>query len=218
MMRHRIKAFTLIELLVVVTIISLLVSILLPALSRSRRQATVAVVNAELYQIGLALEAYMLENSGNPPPTYASCMIQDHYFQLPDELVDGGYLPKRPNDREAMSSGMEDRFNPGHTYKYQSVGPILLNGGAYVKNGASLYIPNGFPDNPQSTGQFYCDPKKSSVSWVIYSLGPKFNEPLMKSMFYPLPSITWYDPALDYGVLTRIRLKNGRHIGSFEGN
>ncbi|MBN2211847.1 MAG: type II secretion system protein [Sedimentisphaerales bacterium] len=216
MKKSRIKAFTLIELLVVITIISLLVSILLPALSRARRQATITTVNAELYQIGLALETYMLENSGNPPPTYASCMIQDHFFQLPDELAEGGYLPERPHKHGAMSTGIEDRFNPDHTYKYQAPGPIILNGGTHVKNGSSLHIPDGFPDNQQATGHFYSDPKESPVSWVIYSLGPHFDLPMMKSMFYPLPSTTWYDPVLDYGVLTRIRLKNGQHVGAFE--
>ncbi len=50
--------FTLIELLVVVSIIALLVSILLPALSKAREQAKKAVCGTQLHQIGLAAYEY----------------------------------------------------------------------------------------------------------------------------------------------------------------
>ena len=58
----RTGAFTLIELLVVVSIIALLVSILLPALSRAREQAKIAVCISNLHQVGLAAEMYLTDN------------------------------------------------------------------------------------------------------------------------------------------------------------
>ena len=65
-------AFTLIELLVVVSIIALLVSILLPALSRAREQAKVTVCLAHEHQLSLAALLYAEDNQDNCPSTFWS--------------------------------------------------------------------------------------------------------------------------------------------------
>lgn len=61
------RAFTLIELLVVVAIISLLISILLPALGEAREQAKRAKCAAGLHGIGIAVAACENENKGFGP-------------------------------------------------------------------------------------------------------------------------------------------------------
>ena len=66
------KAFTLIELLVVVSIIALLVSILLPALSKAREQTKRTVCAANLRQIGMMLEYYCEDNRGFYPPAQST--------------------------------------------------------------------------------------------------------------------------------------------------
>lgn len=66
-MRGKRQAFTLIEVLVVVSIIALLVSILIPTLSRAKVQARRVACSAHLHQIGVAMIGYMQYNRDRMP-------------------------------------------------------------------------------------------------------------------------------------------------------
>ncbi len=61
-MKHGKRAFTLIELLVVIAIIALLMGILIPALSRARKQARTVYCLNSLRQLGLTMQAYAHSN------------------------------------------------------------------------------------------------------------------------------------------------------------
>jgi prepilin-type N-terminal cleavage/methylation domain-containing protein len=66
------KAFTLVELLVVIGIIALLISILLPALSKARGQAQTIQCGSNLRQVGQAFNFYANEFAGRLPASIDS--------------------------------------------------------------------------------------------------------------------------------------------------
>jgi len=218
------KGFTLIELLVVLAVIAMLVAILLPGLSYVRLQSKVVAVNAELRQIGLALECYYFDHK-KYPPTREDCQtgtLDDHLFQLPKELSWGGYLPAA-GSTNVMATVMEDRFHRGHTYKYRSVGECVRDRDIIDKwIQTRLWIPDGFPgvsSLEQERGQWYSQPSESPVSWVVFSVGPRFDEQWLQDIAenrYPVPKETWYSPSEKRGFLVRIHAKNGNEYGSFE--
>ena len=64
------RAFTVIELLVVIFIIGFLISIMMPALCRSREQGNRVKCASNLRQIGLGIQMYANDNKGAFPRTY----------------------------------------------------------------------------------------------------------------------------------------------------
>lgn len=217
------KGFTLIELLVVVSIIATLLGILMPSLAKVRQQAKVLAVNSDLRQIGLAIECYFLSNK-EYPPTKQDCAegsLKDHLNQIPEQLADGQYLPKAAKT-EAMSTIIQDRFNIGHTYKYASIGECIVDRNIISKwIKTRLWIPDSFPNSSSldlQNGQWYDDIKKSPVKWVIFSIGPNFDENFVRSKYqnkYPISSQTWYNRKDNRGFIVRIHKDNGDEIGTF---
>ena len=93
MSKHR--GFTLVELLVVIGIIALLIGILLPALSRARKQASNVKCLSNLHQIALAYAQYAGENHGKMPVYMNSNATMDPAFVTWQEQL-RPYYGKRP--------------------------------------------------------------------------------------------------------------------------
>ena len=83
------QSFTLIELLVVISIISLLISILLPALGSARQAAYTTQCAANLSQIGLVLNVYAGDFNGYLPgdTDWRTSIAPAHYLSLPDSTI-----------------------------------------------------------------------------------------------------------------------------------
>lgn len=83
--------FTLIELLVVVAIIALLVSILLPSLSRARAQAAATQCKAHMHHMGVGFVTYNSQNNGFNVPSYNLPSVGSamNYTGGPDKKMDG---------------------------------------------------------------------------------------------------------------------------------
>lgn len=90
------KAFTLIELLAVIAIIAILAAILFPVLAKARERARRAQCVSNLHQIGLAVQAYLVDYDEVYPDAYNDDLVHKH----------GAY----PSFHEAMVAYVTDEY------------------------------------------------------------------------------------------------------------
>ncbi len=213
--RDKLRGFTLIELLVVIAIITLLVSILFPSLTRARFLANKAKVMAELRGIDSSLRIYYIDHECYPP-VRTDCIgdMRGHEYQLPVELAYGGYLPHGASLQTMVA--VEDPFNPDHTYKYNTPGPIVRNK-AFDEDENYFWVPDNFPWDPgddltkaRGEGTLYNHLENCPVHWAIWSVGPAGpDSPKALSQRCPASSRTWYDPSDGQGIICRILTADG---------
>ena len=100
------RAFTLIELLVVVSIITLLIALLLPGLSKARARAKLTVCRAQLSQVGLAVLSYADENR-ELIPRGPACEGPYDFFcadYATNQIWIGAEAPSHPRTRTGLGT------------------------------------------------------------------------------------------------------------------
>ncbi|HUU83049.1 MAG TPA: type II secretion system protein [Phycisphaerae bacterium] len=110
-MKKKKRAFTLIELLVVVAIIALLISILLPSLSRARELSKRLVCQANLKGLGTSFKIYANENLEQwPVPPFDETEIDDNGIEYIDQVGEQGDLLRQ---KISCSSGETNAYCSG---------------------------------------------------------------------------------------------------------
>jgi prepilin-type N-terminal cleavage/methylation domain-containing protein len=107
-MQKRKKAFTLIELLVVIAIIALLISILLPSLSRARELSKRLVCASNVKGLGTAYKIYANDFEENWPtvPFSTAAGAADHVHRLRPGWCSGGRDWAGARESTAAAGGM----------------------------------------------------------------------------------------------------------------
>ncbi len=150
-------AFTLIELLVVIAVLVLLMALLLPALSRARKQARAVVCQGRLRQFGLLCAVYAHEDAGAEQGTLAdgtvraglgiwhilwrSRMITDPALRLcpsADRPVDGDPVPWGGTHHSFPLGALAPPPMESHVIGYASYG---VNGWTYPNPGGQWNVP-----------------------------------------------------------------------------
>lgn len=135
------KAFTLVELLVVIGIIAILISVLMPALSRARDQATRLQCMNNLRNMMQAITMYVSENKTSLPYCNWGDQPSGHQGWL-YKSVPGSWFPTNPPDPRYVDSGIVFMYTkeygifkcPLHTER-RSNGPTEYMT-SYLMNGA----------------------------------------------------------------------------------
>ncbi len=119
MSRRRLSpAFTLIELLIVLAVVVLLLSILLPSLSRARQRASIVVCSSNLRQIAVGWEMYKQDYRRE----YPADLNAHRKFRLYTER----YLANPDVFRCPADTSIWDRFNTPATQNSYIMSPVLM--------------------------------------------------------------------------------------------
>ncbi|MHC4258741.1 MAG: type II secretion system protein [Planctomycetota bacterium] len=165
--KSRRQGFTLIELLVVISIIALLLSVLVPSLSKAKKSAQLVLCRNNLHQWAVALEAWAVENNNALPlsTTYGLDGGKVN-FTFPNEM----YLDMYPSKQNDLGAPNLQKNMISH----QGIAPYLPGFNDKGMRASDPGSPGNFsdyPDNWELDGVWKCpSQKKRKVDFTLEQL------------------------------------------------
>lgn len=167
------KGFTLIELLVVVAIIALLMSILMPALGRARRQARTTSCLAKLKQWGLFFSMYAQDNhdrfmQGFRVSGQRAVQALGSYHQCDEKILTCPNATLPWVDENGIASGLEGTFRGSTTaWGYATLAglPRAIKGSYGINTYCNDPPPGAEPHN-QNREWFWRGPNVAGAAYV----------------------------------------------------
>ena len=182
----KVKAFTLIELLIVVLIIAILAAIAVPNFLEFQTRAKVSRAKSDMRSLGVALEAYAVDNSD-----YPIARLHWHPFsaRLMPLTTPISYISTIPPDPFKLLDLDDPIYD---TYDYYDDGSQLYigqpSGSDRTLFNRKWRLASPGPDNVRDfTGDVIYDPTNGTTSYgdVVYVQGDGFS---------PIPPIGWRNP------------------------
>jgi len=172
-MRTR-RSFTLIELLVVVAILALLISILLPSLSKARRQAKDTLCMADLHQLSIAMTMFASENKGQLglPEGGANSWWRNYLMPYLSGTTNPVVRGDESNTLMCPMVTIEERSNAAQSYvagtatrawkTYSNFSGAFIGAGSYGSNcwlrgwnEVTAYVPTGAIPSGENKDSYY---------------------------------------------------------------